>query len=514
MPAITINGKPLEVPAGTNLIEAALLAGADVPHFCYHPGLSVSGNCRMCLVEIAGNPKLQIACNTPVAEGQAVLTESPKVKAARAGVMEFLLLNHPIDCPVCDCAGECFLQDYYMQHDKAASRLEEPKNKKRKAQDIGPHVMLDTERCVLCSRCVRFTDEVSKTHELGIFGRGSREEVGLVEGTRLENAYSGNVVDLCPVGALTDKNFRFKSRPWFLEETETICTGCSQGCNMVLDINPHAFNKVGAGRAYRSYPRFNAAVNGHWMCDEGRYRFPLIDEGRLSEPQVTGLLATPERAVMALAESLKALGAPLSILLSPGLSLEELAAWHWLSLKLGASAILASELVPQGKGDGFLIQAERSPNRKGGLLLGLAEKGARDAVSQARAGKGRLLAVSAGDLEPALEGALLGLLSTHSSPACSAAQVALPLAVWAEQDGVFVNRMGLAQRAKQALAPLGSALPAWDWAWRLAKQMGFEACYASQSSAIFEAMGADHPALAGLSHQTLGAQGALVREGK
>jgi len=514
MPAITVNGKALELPSGTNLIEAARLAGADVPHFCYHPGLSVAGNCRMCLVEIAGSPKLQIACNTPVAEGQAVLTDSPKVKAARAGVMEFLLLNHPIDCPVCDCAGECFLQDHYMQHDLAASRLEEPKNKKRKAQDIGPHVMLDTERCVLCSRCVRFTDEVSKTHELGIFGRGSREEVGLVEGTRLENAYSGNVVDLCPVGALTDKNFRFKSRPWFLEETETICTGCSQGCNMVLDINPHAYNKVGTGRAYRSYPRFNAAVNGHWMCDEGRYRFPLIDVGRLSEPSVAGLAATPERAVAALASALKAASAPLTILLSPGLSLEELAAWQWLALKLGASPILASELVPQGKGDGFLIQAEKSANRKGGLLLGLLEKGAHDAIAQARAGKGRLLAVSTGDLGAEIEGACLALLTSHSSPACASAPVTLPLAVWAEQEGVFINRLGLAQRAHRALAPLGAALPAWDWALRLAKELGLEAPFAPVSAAIFEALCATFESLSGLSHQALGGQGAAVREGK
>jgi NADH-quinone oxidoreductase subunit G len=514
MPALTINGKPLEVPPGTNLIEAARLAGAEVPHFCYHPGLSVAGNCRMCLVEIAGNPKLQIACNTPAAEGQAVLTESPKVKAARAGVMEFLLLNHPIDCPVCDCAGECFLQDHYMRHDLAASRLEEPKNKKRKAQDIGPHVMLDTERCVLCSRCVRFTDEVSKTHELGIFGRGSREEVGLVEGTRLANAYSGNVVDLCPVGALTDKNFRFKSRPWFLEETETICTGCSQGCNMVLDINPHPFNKVGTGRAYRSYPRFNPAVNGHWMCDEGRYRFPIIDEGRFAEPLVAGLAATPERAVAALAAGLKAAGAPVTFLLSPGLSIEELATWQWLSGKLGASAILASELIPLGKGDGFLIQGEKSPNRKGGLLLGLPEKGAQAAASLAREGKGRLVAVATGDLEPALEAACLALLTTHSSPACASAAVALPLAVWAEQDGAFINRLGLAQRANRALAPMGSALPAWDWAWRLARELGFQADYAARASDIFAAVSAAHPALAGLSYQALGSQGAQVREGK
>ncbi len=377
MPKLTINGKEIEVAAGTNLIEAAKLVQSEVPHFCYHPGLSIAGNCRMCLVEIEKAPKLQIACNTAVTEGMVVFTESEKVKKARQGVMEFLLLNHPIDCPICDCAGECYLQDYYMAHDHKASRFELGKNKKEKAIDIGEHVMLDKERCVLCSRCVRFTDEISKTHELGIFGRGSTEEIGLFEGTTLNNDYSGNVVDLCPVGALTDKDFRFKSRPWFLKESNTVCGGCAQGCNIVLNTNTNPYNKVGQQRAYRIYPRENREVNQFWICDEGRYSYHAMDENRKESASFSGQSVTLDFAMARLSEGLKkvleASADKAAFLLSPQMTNEELEAWKSLAASLGVTQVaFGDDIKRTGKSDDFLIKADKNPNTKGAQDLGIA----------------------------------------------------------------------------------------------------------------------------------------------
>jgi len=465
MPKLTINGKELEVPAGTNLIQAAKQVGSEVPHFCYHPGLSVAGNCRMCLVEIEKAPKLQIACNTAVTEGMVVFTESEKVKKARQGVMEFLLLNHPINCPICDCAGECYLQDYYMAHDKAPSRTEEPKNKKAKAEDIGPHVMLDKERCVLCSRCVRFTDEISKTHELGIFGRGSTEEIDLALGMRLENDYSGNVVDLCPVGALTDKDFRFKSRPWFLRETNTVCGGCAMGCNIVLNTNLNPYNKVGQKRAYRIYPRENAEVNQFWICDEGRYSYHAIDENRKEGASLSGTPVTLDFGLARFSEGLKkaiAAGADqVAFLLSPQMTTEELTAWKELAAALGVTQVAYGDDIKRtGKADAFLMKADKNPNTAGAAALGIAPAAA---PLLAKAADGSLKALVVADHELANAAELAGKLeffafvATHNTPTDKAAHVSLPRAMYVEQDGHFTNVQGKVQEVKKAMEPIGEA---------------------------------------------------------
>ena len=255
-------------------------------------------------MEVEKNPKLQIACNTPVTEGMVVHTKSAKAEDGRRAVLEFLLANHPLDCPVCDQSGECELQNFYMNFGLYDPRFREQKVKKKKAVAIGPHVMLDQERCILCSRCVRFTDEISKTGEFGIFNRGDRAELGLYPGQGSNNPYSGNVIDICPVGALTEQDFRFKARVWYLSSAPTVCNGCAQGCNIdvhyVLD-RPHLND---GARVLRLKPRYNPDVNQWWMCDEGRFGFGWIDRGRLTKVRNRGVESTWEEAIAAIAAAL------------------------------------------------------------------------------------------------------------------------------------------------------------------------------------------------------------------
>ena len=521
MPKLTINGKEIEVAAGTNLIEAAKQIQAEIPHFCYHPGLSIAGNCRMCLVEIEKAPKLQIACNTPVAEGMVVFTESDKVKKARAGVMEFLLLNHPIDCPICDCAGECYLQDYYMDHDLKGSRLEEGKTKKAKAQPIGEHVMLDKERCVLCSRCVRFTDEVSKTHELGIFGRGSTEEVGVFPGTTLDNAYSGCVVDICPVGALTDRDFRFKSRPWFLKETETVCAGCAMGCNIVLNTNTNPYNKVGQARAYRIFPRENAAVNQHWMCDEGRYSHKDLEGGK-EQTATKGAASTLDYALaQAVAELQPRLADPskIAFLLSPQLTNEELFAWKWLAKELGVTQVEAGDdLKKTGKSDSYLIKADKNPNTRGAEDLGLSGKagvlGGKALLEQAATGAFSAIFVVEQNVDTAQAQAIASkalLIGLHAKiqPAETSYSYAFARANYAEQDGTFTNIQGRVQRVRKAMEPLGEGLSAWQFAFKLGQALG-KTPPAKDAAGLFALLAKEGKGYTALTWEGLGKQGALA----
>ncbi len=282
MPKCFINNQPVEVPEGTSIIEAFKKQAQDIAHYCWHEGLSVAGVCRLCMVEIEGQSKLQIACNTMVKEGMKISNQSPKVKQAVKWGLEFHLINHPLDCPICDQAGECELQEQYMKFGRYRPSMAWPKVKKRKVVSLGSKVVLDTERCILCSRCVRFTDEVSKTHELGIFNRGDKSEIGIFQDKPLENNYALNTVDICPVGALTSKHFRFQQRVWYLKTARSVCTGCSTGCNIDMDYNEEG--------VFRFRPRYNGEVNKHWMCDKGRGLHTLPNkEGRLKEVQVSCL---------------------------------------------------------------------------------------------------------------------------------------------------------------------------------------------------------------------------------
>jgi len=263
----TINNVAVTVPKGTNIISAFQQISHEIAHYCWHPGLSVAGVCRLCMVEVQGMPKLQIACNTEIKEGMVISNQSEKVKEAVRWGLEFHLINHPLDCPICDQAGECGLQEQYMKFGRYRPGMSERKVKKRKVIDLGSKIVLDSERCILCSRCVRFTDEISKTHELGIFNRGDRSEVGVFKDKPLENNYAENTVDICPVGALTSKNFRFQQRVWYLKSANSICTGCSTGCNTSVDYNEEG--------VFRIRPRYHPKINQHWMCDEGRTLYKI-----------------------------------------------------------------------------------------------------------------------------------------------------------------------------------------------------------------------------------------------
>src|SRR6476660_6062630 len=284
MPKITNKDQAYDAPPGKTIIQIADEAGIQIPRYCYHPDIGIEGSCRMCLVEVEKSPKLVPSCATPIAEGMIVRTSTPRVQQAVRYAMEFLLLHHPIDCPVCDQSGECWLQDYYMANAGHTSRYPgTDKTRRTKAKDLGPLVKLDQERCILCTRCVRFTRNVTHTGEIVVLNRGHASEIGIFEDRPLNNAYSGNVVDVCTVGALTSADFRFKVRVWFLKGTNSVCGGCSTGCNLRID---HSARAVGGGipgytatdgKIYRTVGRRNVDVNKSWLCDEGRLSFHTLE---------------------------------------------------------------------------------------------------------------------------------------------------------------------------------------------------------------------------------------------
>ncbi|MFN8008161.1 MAG: 2Fe-2S iron-sulfur cluster-binding protein [Terriglobia bacterium] len=387
MPTVTINQQSINLPEGSTIIQGAEQLGIEIPHYCYHPGLSLAGSCRMCLVEIEKVPKLQPACYTRVTDGMVISTNTEKVKQTVSGVLEFLLLNHPLDCPVCDQAGECYLQEYYMKFGLYDSRMDEDKVKRHKAQAIGPHVMLDNERCILCSRCVRFVEEVSQSHEIGILHRGGRSEIQLLPDKSLENNYSGNVIDICPVGALTDRHFRFQCRVWYLNKTNSVCNGCSRGCNITIETNAERPHHAEGRRVMRLKPRYNPEVNQWWICDIGRYGFEFID----SPSRLAGCLEKQEtlqrpiewnEAIQRVSEKLSTAlqhgGADsVVIVASPQLTNEDFFLMRRLFVEeLGISQIDYKVPEPHlASGDNLLLQADRHPNTWGAQVILQTGKG-------------------------------------------------------------------------------------------------------------------------------------------
>jgi NADH-quinone oxidoreductase subunit G len=527
MPTLTIDGRQVDSPDGSTVIQAAESLGTFIPRYCYHPGLSIAGNCRICLVEVEQNPKLQIACNTPVTEGMVVHTKSVKAEDGRRAVLEFLLANHPLDCPVCDQSGECELQNFYMDFGLYDARFREQKVKKKKAVAIGPHVMLDQERCILCSRCVRFTDEISKTGEFGIFNRGDRAELGLYPGQRVDNPYSGNVVDICPVGALTDRDSRFKARVWYLSSAPTVCNGCAQGCNVdvhyVLD-RPHL--NEGA-RVLRLKPRNNADVNQWWMCDEGRYGFGWIDKGRLTKVRNRGGDATWDQATAAIAAELATLrekghGSRLGVIASAQLTNEELFLLREIFQRVLGAQVTASFPEHPGYSDNFLIKADRNPNTFGATLLGLAGSAAPDAariVNEALQGRIEVLWVFGHDLTTLVGQDTLDELSrtlrlfvfsgTNENPTTSWSHWVLPTAAYVEKDGTFVNCHGRIQRIGRAFPPLADSAEDWRFLLEIARWLDHPLPWRNPRE-IFLAMAETVAPLAGLSYETIGLQGAAL----
>ncbi len=531
MPKLTIDGKPIEVPAGTNLVEAARQVGVEVPHYCYHPGLSIAGQCRLCMVDLEKAPRPTIACNTIAADGMVVLTQTERVLETRRSVMEWHLVNHPLDCPVCDQAGECWLQIYYMQHGLYEPRMIDDKVHKPKAVPLGPHVMLDAERCILCSRCVRFCDEITKTSELGIFNRGDHSEIGLFPGTTLENPYSGNVIDICPVGALTDRDFRFRVRVWYLDRAKSVCPGCARGCNIEVHTNTRRLHQSKGRRVARLKPRFNAEVNRWWMCDEGRYGFHDLDApSRLLVPQrrtTEGLApVTWPDMVRTLAELLRAAGPDrVGVLLSPRMPNEDL----WLARRLFVEARGAGSVdfrVPPrapGHQDDFLLRADKNPNTRGAELIGLGGGGEEDGghvLAAAEAGRLSVLWVFGHDLfaarwpEVEVRAALdrvecMVFQGPNANATSERARLLLPSAAYTEREGTFTNFEGRVQRFWPALEPVGEAWADWEILAEVARALGHD-WRPTRAEQLFRELAVAVPAFAGLSYRTLRDHGVLV----
>ena len=475
---VNVDGREIAVPKGMNMIEAALRLGIDVPFYCYHSKLTIAGNCRMCLVEmgmpavdpatkapvmdpatgrqrINWVPRPTIACATNASQGLHIRTTTPMVKECREGVMEFLLINHPLDCPICDQAGECKLQEQSTGYGRGYSRYVEQKNVKPKRTLLGPRVMLDDERCILCSRCVRFSKEVAKDDVLGFTDRGSYSTLTCYPGRKLENNYSLNTVDICPVGALTSTDFRFKMRVWFLRQTNSIDTESSAGANTVV------WSREGA--VYRITPRQNDAVNDTWMADSGRILYKAVRaQGRLDSVRVNGAESTLEFAVKAAAEILAGGGA--AVVASGRSSVEEQFLSRKLCEALGARASLVARV---GKGDGLLVSADRNPNVRGALVTGLVAdlpSPALDSLgAQIDSGSVRAVVSIGEDLAAAgLTAAQLArvptiYLGTHANATSASARVVIPTLTVFEKDGTFVNQQFRVQKFARAVPGIAGA---------------------------------------------------------
>jgi NADH-quinone oxidoreductase subunit G len=568
MPQIIIDGRIIEAAPGKTIIEAALDNGITIPHFCWHPALSVAGNCRMCLVNVGTHkkdtdgslmfsddgapvvnwfPKMQIACATPVSDGMIVDTASQKTEGAQNAVMEFLLINHPLDCPICDEAGQCKLQEYAFMHSKGKSRFNEEKTQKEKRVELGPNVMFDGERCISCSRCIRFADEVAKQPVLSFVQRGDKVTIRTFPDTTFDSEYSMNVIDICPVGALTSIDFRFKARVWEMSFTDSVCPGCARGCNIKIGVMN---NEV-----LRTEPRTNMHVNNYWMCDTGRLATPaLVNEARLGGPMVrtNGQLvaATWDEAIEAASAALRNLkGSQVAVVGSAHASNED----NYVLARL-AHDVLKTGNVDYIKhndhtfGDEFLRVNDKSPNAIGAHTVGIAPRGdghGIDAMAdRIKRGEIKALIVMAEDLSahPSLADAsasvdTLIVLGAHDTVTAKQANVLLPMSTWAESEGTFTNTLHRVQRfepavvTKENLRSMGMKMSRWDkfgapndrWsqgeqrncrpAWQIlrsiAQQLGTTWNYTA-SSDVFTDLAAHVQQFNGMSYELLNAYHGLV----
>ena len=529
---VNIDGQEIAVPKGTNVIEAARLVNVDVPHYCYHPKLSVAGNCRMCLIEmglpavdpatkapvmdpatgkqkINWIPRPQIGCGTNVSPGLHVRTTSPMVKDAREGVMEFLLINHPLDCPICDQAGECKLQEQSTGYGRGYSRFIEQKNVKPKRTLLGPRVMLDDERCILCSRCIRFSQEIAKDDVLGFIDRGSYSTLTCYPGKKLENNYSLNTVDICPVGALTSTDFRFKMRVWFLKQTNSIDTESSVGANTVV------WSREGV--IYRITPRRNDDVNDTWMADSGRELYKAVAaEDRLTAVKLNGAASTLELALAAAADLFKSNAGGIAVVGSGRSSVEEQFLTKKLATALKAPAYLVSRV---GQGDKILVSADRNPNVRGALVTGLIVSLPSSQLSALAAAidAGTVKTVVSVGEDLAAAGLTAGQLAkvsviylgTHANATSAAARVVLPTLTVFEKNGTFVNQQFRVQKFLKAVpAPAGATDDLVVLAKLAAAASG--TAVASEIGALWSAIAAAVPALGTMTFANLPETGLLL----
>lgn len=463
MPKITVDGQELEFQQGQTVIEAAREHGIDIPHFCWHPSLSVSGNCRVCLVEIEKMPKLAIACSTLAADGMVVHTQSEKTLQARNAVMEFLLINHPLDCPICDEAGECKLQEYAFKHGYGESRFDEIKNRKEKRVALGPRIMFDGERCISCSRCIRFSDEIAKQNQLTFVQRGDRVTIKTFPGEEFDNPYTLNTVDICPVGALTSRDFRFKARVWDMSSTKTICPGCARGCNIDMWVRN---NEI-----LRLTPRENPDVNDYWMCDWGRlntFKFvnaeSRIDGATLKERGEFKNVSI-EEGINAAAEELKKYkGNKIAFIGSAFATCEDNYAFaQFAKEQFSANNIDFARYINENDQDDILIRADKTPNSwgaentgikpgKGGLdLRGIIEEIKKQNIKALVVMEDNIAAID-NEIEAALKKLeLLIVLAVNENETTRLAHIVLPASAYAEKNGTFVNFEGRIQRIRPAV---------------------------------------------------------------
>lgn len=521
---IRVDDREYDVPGDAMLLEALDQIGVlerevDIPHYCWHPKLSVDGSCRLCQVEIEGRPGLQIACGTPVEPGMVVRTNTGEVRTAREGVMELLLVNHPLDCPICDQAGECELQDYAVDHGRERARSREPRRALKKRVPLGSTILLDQERCILCRRCVRFCREVTGGGELAVFGRGDRSVIDLFPGDTLEDPDSMNLADVCPVGALTTRDFRFKVRVWDLESTETVCGHCARGCNVYMD--------VAKGEVARLRPRRNDAVNDTWMCDAGRLSYPRFrsadrlrrpllraEDGQLAERTLEVAIANAAERVRALVEA-KGAGV-MGCIASARSTNEELFVLRRFVEALGIEN--AGVSVPRCEAEGVLRHEEAVPNAAGARALGFGE--AKDTIERLRAGGLDGLLILGSDVTRAELGGELELLSrldtvilidTHQSELLRSADVVLPASHLVERSGTLTNYEGRVQRARAVLPPERGLESDGALLTRLGAALGLSGFQEPFDwAATSQALAAAEPAFAGASFDDLPEAGLLL----
>ena len=526
MPTVIVDGTEIEIGADErlNCIEAARRAGVEIPHYCWHKGLSVVASCRMCLVETGSRdaatgkitmmPKLVPGCQTPVKDGTVIVTDTPLVKESRARVEEALLIDHPIDCSICDKAGECLLQDYHFEHGQAERRTDlNPFHSRRR--DVGPTVTLFVDRCIMCTRCVRFTREVAGTSELMVVNRGAKEEIDVFPGFPLDNKLSGNVVDLCPVGALGDKDFLYQQRVWFLKREANVCGGCSAGCSITTEHNQDT--------VYRLKPRENPHVNKWWICDEGRYGWHhlhaadrILAPSRLVSAGGDRVPAEWHDVVPAIRQELAGTGR-LAVAVSPMLTLEE--AWMLCAVarSIDPQAALHVGHVPTAGTDesfpgGFTIRAEKCPNRRGVEavvgLFGGQPRGWEDLLASVAAGEVDAAWVTGGYPGPWIDeaaaapfGRLKGLVvqDLFDSPLSKLATWVLPAAGFAERAGTWVNVASRAQSFEAAIRPPAGVWPEGRLYWNMLGRRGLYDPASvrrqiAESSSALSVLGGDIPA--------------------
>jgi len=514
---LTIEGTEVSVPKGTSILEAAKIAGITVPHYCYHPGLPIAGVCRMCLVEIEGVPNLQVSCASIAADGQEVHVYSERAKKARQGVLEFLLVNHPLDCPICDQAGECELQNFVFEEARSDSRYS-PDYAKRfdPAEDFGGDIIYVQNRCIMCTRCIRYMEHLAGDRVISVQERGDRAFIGVHPDQSLDHPWAGNVVDLCPVGSLLSKDFLHKARAWELDQTASICPGCSQGCNIEIDTLRE--------NIVRLRPRHNPDVNGYFMCDVGRAEYKKMSPAnRIETPSVNEngqqKPVSWDAALDKASTIISGSGGSAVALVSPSTSTESLFLLKQALSSLQFTGAFRVNMVPgeiplPGK-ESLALREERAANATGARVLGYSE----DFDSALESANGAsLLFVLADDLDGVPSDALTGAANVIYMGAvlpesAAGATVVLPTAMMAEEDGCVVNRDGRVQRYHAARPAPGEARPGWQVLSELLSKLDRGEALVTAAEA-FALLAGSEDAFRNLSYDQIGARGATIRDGQ